>query len=321
MDKGLVIYQGKNGEIELNLDAKQDTIWATQAQIVDLFGINVSTVSRHIRNVFSDGEVDAKSNLQKVQIANSDKAVMRYSLDVILAVGYRTNSQSAIKFRQWASKILKQYTIEGAVVNQRRLSELDAEKLKKIEGMLAVVNRLVASSDLAADEATGLLDLLSRYSSSWKMLEQYDTGTITFPKKGKKPTFHFTPEYCEAAIAKMKKTIKASDLFGKPRNDSFKGIIATLYQTFDQKELYQTTTEKAANLLYLIIKDHPFFDGNKRIGAFLFITFLTMNNVYLTEAGECKINDRALVALALLIAESEPREKPLIIALVGRLLS
>ena len=244
---------------------------------------------------------------------------MYYNLDAIISVGYRVNSKKATDFRIWATRTLKSYIVDGVAINERRLKELDSKKLQEIEGALGIVKRLVAQNELTSLEANGVLEVISKYSPSFKALKEYDEGHISFKKTGRAHK-SLSPEDCTKMINSLKKTVKGDDLFGKPRGEAFLSSLGAISQTFDDKDVYPTVAEKAANLLYLIIKDHPFYDGNKRIGSLLFIMFLTINNCHLAENGETKISDRALTALALLIAESEPKEKRLITALICKLL-
>lgn len=213
--------------------------------------------------------------------------------------------------------------MNGVAVNERRIKALAeqgaTEKLKSVEGMMGVVRRLMMRNELSAGEANGILEVISRYAGSFEVLEQFDDGHISF-RKGRKARKSLSVDECERFIDELREQLNAGELFGKKRDESFDGVLATLVQSFDGEELYKTVAEKAANLLYLVIKDHPFYDGNKRIASLLFIVYLTMNDYHLTSGGETKISDRALVAIALLIAESEPGEKPLIIALVCKLL-
>ena len=249
--------------------------------------------------------------------------VKHYNLDAIISVGYRVNSKKATDFRIWATSVLHNYLTKGIAINKRRLEALDSKKLKEVEGMMGVVRRLISRQALDAGEANGVLEVISRYSASFQTLEEYDNGFIDLSglnDKSKKKEKKLTPELCLDVIEGLKKSVKGSDLFGKPRNNSFKGSIENIYQSYDGEDLYPTVAEKASHLLYFVIKDHPFYDGNKRIGALLFIVFLTMNDQHLTKNGETKISDRALTALALLIAESEPSEKELITALIRKLL-
>ena len=327
-EKRVEIYKGAKGEIVFSVDPEAETIWATQKQIADAFGVDRTVIGRHLRNIFKEGELDEKVVCAKNAHTTKHGAISGktqvaisniYNLDAIISVGYRVNSKKATQFRKWATKILKQYIVNGAAINKRRIKELPNEKLSALEETIGVVRRLVANHTLNADEATGVLEVISRYEKSFKTLEEYDSHHISFGKS-KKAKKVLTFEKCQSAIRELKEQTEATELFGKMRGKAFEGGLAAIYQTFDGGDLYPTVSEKAAHLLYFIIKDHPFYDGNKRIGAFLFLIFLTMNDVYLVENGETKISDRALVAVALLIAESDPNEKDLIIALVRKLL-
>lgn len=324
-NKGLEIYKAVKGEIVFNVDTENETIWATQAQISELFGIQQPTIARHLKNIFDSGELNKDSVCSILEhTANDGKTyrVKTYNLDAIISVGYRVNSRKATDFRIWATKVLKQYVVGGIAVNERRIKQLSSEKLKNVESMMSVVRRLIARQELDAGEATGVLEVISKYAGSFQTLREYDDGFIDLSamnKKSKKQV-ELTPEMCESFIVELRENQKGGELFGKKRNDSFAGSLSSIYQSYDGKDLYPTIAEKAANLLYFIIKDHPFYDGNKRIGALLFIVFLTMNNYHLTDKGETKISDRALTAMALLIAESNPEEKELIVNLTIKLL-
>jgi death-on-curing family protein len=320
----LVLYTGANGAVELRADTDKETIWATQAQIVELFGIDQSVVSRHIKNTLNDGEVDEKSNMQNMHNANSDKPVSMYSLDIILAVGYRTNSSKAIKFRQWATKTLREYLIKGIVVNNDRISKLPDKILKDLDDKISFIQRTIRSKELDSSETNSLLSVIHGYANSWKFLKEYDDGELKLRKGKDVEKRRFDYEFIRGSIDILKEVLidkkEATDIFGSERDGSFQGILKTIYQTFDGKELYSSLNEKAAHLLYFIIKDHPFSDGNKRIGSFVFIYFLRLNQIDYRNNEEKKINDNTLVALALLIAESDPKDKELMVALVSNLL-
>ncbi|MBR2741732.1 virulence protein RhuM/Fic/DOC family protein [Candidatus Saccharibacteria bacterium] len=323
MEKGIEIYKIAKGEVVFNVE--KETIWATQAQIAQLFDVVPQNITYHLNRIFKEGELSenrtCKESLQVQTEGNRTitRKVKMYNLDAIISVGYRVNSKKATDFRIWATKVLHHYVVDGVAVNERRLKELDSKKLHEIEGALGIVKRLVASSDLSADEAGGILEVITKYSPSFKALKEFDEGHISFIK-GKKATKMITLEHGLSIIDELKKTIKGDELFGKPRGNAFESSLSAIAQTFDDKDVYASISEKAANLLYLIIKDHPFYDGNKRIGALLFVIFLTINDYHLTKNGETKISDRALTALALLIAESSPSEKKLLVALICKLL-
>lgn len=325
MEKGIEIYKSPNGEVTFNVDADQETIWATQAQIAQIFNVDRSRITHHLRNIFKDGELDENSVCAfSAHTAADGKTyqVKTYNLDAIISVGYRVNSKKATDFRIWATKTLKAYLTDGIAINQRRLKSLDSKKLAQVEGMMGVVRRLIARQALDAGEANGVLEVISKYSTSFQMLKQYDDGHIDLSALNttKKRQKALDIDTCNNIIDNLRTSTKSSELFGKPRNQSFEGILHNIFQSYDDKELYPSIAEKASHLLYFIIKDHPFYDGNKRIGALLFIVFLTINGEQLTKNGETKISDRALTALALLIAESEPSEKSLITSLVVKLL-
>ena len=325
MTREIEVYKVVNGEIVFDVDKERETLWATQEQISRLFGVDRSVINRHIRNIYRDGELEESRTCVKnaqVQIEGGRKVlrnIKTYNLDAIISVGYRVNSRKATDFRIWATKVLHSYVVSGVAVNERRLKELDSKKLHEIEGALGIVKRLVAASDLSADEASGVLEVITKYSPSFKALKEYDEGHITF-SKGKKAAKMISLDHSLEIIRELKKKVKGDELFGKLRGDAFESSLGAIIQTFNGEDVYPSISEKAANLLYLIIKDHPFYDGNKRIGALLFVVFLTINDYHLTKNGETKISDRALTALALLIAESNPKEKGLLVALICKLL-
>lgn len=325
VEKQIEIYKGAKGEVIFDVDVEAETIWATQAQIAELFGVVPQNITYHLKKIYETKELEEKRTCKKnLQVQNEggreiQREVKMYNLDAIISVGYRVNSRKATDFRIWATKTLKQYLVTGVAVNARRLKNLDQKKLKDVEGMMGVVRRLMAHNALSAGEANGVLEVISKYAGSWETLEQFDDGHISFGQ-GRKARKSLSPGDCRNFIEELRDSLDASELFGKERDESFKGILVGLDQSFDGRELYGSVSEKAANLLYLVIKDHPFYDGNKRIASLLFIVFLTVNDFQLTKTGETKISDRALTAIALLIAESEPSEKGLIVALICKLL-
>ena len=317
----IVIYQAKNGALELRGDFGAETIWATQVQIAKVFDINRTVVTKHIINIFKSKEIDQKSNVHFLHIANSDKPVAVYSLDVILSVGYRTNSAQAIHFRKWATKTLKEHLVKGYTINEKRLLEAK-EKFKELQSAVAFLQEK-SKKELLVGQESEILNLLAIYAKTLTILDDYDKGELR-EAKGGKGKFVLTYEESLKVIVEIKRELiakkEASELFGNERDGSFEGIIRGLCQTFGGKELYTTLEIKAAHLLYLTIKDHPFSDGNKRTASFLFVYFLDKNNALYREYGEKKINDNTLVTLALLIAESDPKEKGVMVALITQLL-
>lgn len=326
-NKKLAIYMGEKGEVAFDLDAKAQTIWATYEQIAEVFGVDRTGIVRHVGNIYRTGELDPKRTCAKSAQVRKEgnrkitRQVDIFNLDMIISVGYRVNSHKATKFRIWATNVLRRYITDGIAINHSRLDELDREKLANVESMLKVVQRLIKTQELSAPEASGVLEVITTYAASFKLLEKYDQGKITFNTSGRKAKQTLDYQTTLYLVSDLKIQIAPdSDLFAKPRSHALEASLSAIYQTYASRELYPTIAEKAANLLYLIIKDHPFYDGNKRIGAFLFIYFLTINDYHLTKDGATKITDRALVALALLIAESNPTEKPLLTALICKLL-
>lgn len=328
MEKQVEIYKAVKGEVVFNVDAENGTIWATIDQIASLFDVTRRSIEIHLRNIYDEQELEEKRTAKKIFAVRTEgrrqvkREMSAYNLDAIISVGYRVNSKKATDFRIWATKVLHQYVVGGVAVNERRLKQLSSEKLKNVEDMMGVVRRLIARQELDAGEANGVLEVISKYAGSFEMLKEYDDGFIDLSglNKSSKKQKELTQEMCVKVIDELRESVNGGELFGKKRNDSFDGALNSIYQSFGGEELYPSVAEKAANLLYFIIKDHPFYDGNKRIGSLLFIVFLTINDYHLTESGETKISDRALTAIALLIAESEPAEKELIVSLTRKLL-
>jgi len=319
------VIKFNDGEIEIVTKLEDETIWITQKQMGKLFGRDKSVISRHINNIFKSGELDKDStvaNFATVQ-KEGEREVIReieyYNLDVIISVGYRVNSKRATKFRQWATKVLNNYILKGYALNQKRLQKNFNEFKQEIE----FLTKVIKSSNLKAIEAKGFLDIITKYTKSWILLNQFDENKLSLPK-GKEAKFVLDYKEAKEEIEKLKQDLisknEATNLFGMERENSFKGIIRNIYQTFEGIDLLPTIEEKAANLFYYIVKDHPFVDGNKRIGAFLFVLFLSKNNYLYNTEGELKINSSALVSLALLIAHSNPNEKDLIIKLITNLI-
>lgn len=323
-DSGIVIYQTNDGKFELDVKLDKETLWLTQFQIALLFETQRPAITKHLNNIFKSGELDKNSVCSILEHTATDGKTYKtkfYNLDAIISVGYRVNSKSATQFRIWATKVLKDYLVQGYAVNQKRL----LEQTKKLELLQNTINFLKNKSGYPElhGRTEELLSFLEDYSKSLTILNQYDSGEIS-SVKGFKPTYKITYEECKQLIQKVKISLmqknEATDLFGKEINNKFKSIIGAIYQTFNKEDLYPSIEEKAANLLYLTIKDHPFVDGNKRIGSLLFLHFLTKNNHLLKNNGERKINDNTIIALALLIAISSPDEKDIMIKIITNLL-
>ena len=319
MKNSIEIYD--NGSVELEIPFDGETIWLRQNEIAELFAKDRTVVTRHINNILKNDEVEQKSNVQKMHIANSDKPVAFYSLDIILAVGYRTNSSKAIKFRKWATKILKEYLIKGYSINQKKFQQ---KQLNELTSTIELIKNSLENKTIENDEAKGLFDIINNYAKSWSLLQSYDEDSLTSLKGTSEQRFSLKYQETKQAIEQLKAELmkkgEATYLFGNERDGALDGILGNIYQTFGGDDLIPSVEEKAGNLLYYIIKDHPFSDGNKRIGSFLFILFLSKNNLLYKPNSELRINDNALVSLALLIASSDPKQKELMVKLVVNLL-
>lgn len=316
MKNEIVIYQTTDNQTEVQVQFDNQTVWLTQAQMVILFERDQSVISRHIRNVFAEGELEEKSNMQNMHIANSDKPVVCYNLDVIISVGYRVKSKRGTQFRQWATQRLKDFLVQGYAINQKRLDEL--------QKVVQLISQNSNTDELQISEAKGMLDIITNYTQSFILLNQFDSQSLQNEGLNDNITYEIEYEEAFAAIQELKRQLiaakEATRLFGNPKDDSFKGILGNVVQSFGEQYLYPSIEEQAANLLYFIIKNHPFSDGNKRIGAFMFVWFLEKNKHRFKPNGELKINDNALVALALLVAQSDAAEKDLMVQLIINLI-
>ena len=309
MKNEIVIFDNQNIKLEVNM--KDETVWLNQMQMAELFDKDRTVITRHINNIFKEGELDKKTNVQKLHIPNSDKPVTFYNLDVIISVGYRVKSKNGVAFRKWANKVLKDYLIKGYAVNEKRLKALE----KTIE-LIDIANRL--DNRLESIDAKSVLKVITSYTKALDLLDDYDHKTLKI-KGTNKSLKKIDYEECMNVINTLKFN-ESSDIFALERDNGFKTIIDTIYQTFDGEELYKTTEEKAANFLYLTVKNHAFIDGNKRIAATMFIYFLNYYNM-LYKDNSLVIDNNTLTALTLLIAESNPKEKDLITALIMNFLA
>ena len=320
----VVLYKTEDGKAALDVRLDGDTVWLSQKQMSELFDKNVRTVSEHLRNIFREGELKKSSVIRNFRITASDGKTydtQLHNLDVIISVGYRVKSKRGTQFRIWATQTLKDHLVRGYTLNERRLRERGIE----MEQAVQLLSRTLTRHELVTEEGRGVLDVITRYAKSWLLLKEYDDNTLSVPER-RRPArvaidYARARENINMLKARLVEKGEASSLFGQERTEQLVGILGAIEQTFDGDPLYPSIEEKAAHLLYFVIKDHPFADGNKRIGSFLFILFLRENG-YLEDAnGVPKINDNALVALALLTAESEPRNKELMIRLIMNLIA
>jgi prophage maintenance system killer protein len=316
-DNSVVLYEGPEGsKLEVRLD--RETVWLTQKQIADLFQRERSVITKHLRNVFAENELDEKSNVQNMHFPFSDKPVALYSLDVIISVGYRVKSQQGTRFRQWATRVLRDHIVKGYTVNEQRLKE-ESAKLQEMRRTVELLARTLTNQDLVSETGKDVLRVITDYAYALNLLDRYDHGTLTIEEITRQASHVI--EYNEAIgiVAAMK--VEFDGLFGIEKDQGFKSALGTIYQTFDGEELYPSVEEKAANLLYFVVKNHAFSDGNKRIAATLFIYFLGRNGVLYRPDGSKRLADNALVALTLLIAESRPDEKETIVKVVVNLIN
>ncbi len=317
-DNAVVLYQTPDGAAFLDVRLDHETVWLTQAQMVDLFNRDVSVISRHIRNVFVEGELDEMSNLQKMQITGSAKPVVFYSLDVIISVGYRVKSQQGTSFRQWATRVLRDHIVKGYTINEQRFRE-QAEKLTEMRRTVELLARTLANQELVSETGKDVLRVITDYAYALNLLDRYDHGTLTIEETTRQALRVIDYDEAIGIVAAMKGEFDG--LFGIEKDQGFKSALGAIYQTFGGEELYPSVEEKGANLLYFVVKNHAFSDGNKRIAAALFIYFLGMNGILYRPDGSKRLADNALVALTLLIAESRPDEKDTIVKVIVNLIN
>lgn len=313
----ILLYESEEGQMTLQVQLQNETVWLTQAQMAELFGKGRSVISKHISNIFKEDELDRKSNVQKMHIAFSDKPVAVYSLDTIISVGYRVKSKQGTQFRIWANRILKEYLIKG-FATQEKLKLNQLESLKKT---VALLGNVIHNKELTAREATGLIQVVSDYAYALDILDRYDHQALGIEGVSEKQLFVITYDEAISAIRGLRSKFEGHSFFGNEKDDSFKSSINTIYQTFDGMELYPSIEEKAAHLLYFIIKNHSFTDGNKRIAALIFVWFLERNSTLYKPDGSKRLADNALVALTLMIAESSPLEKDMMVKVVVSLIN
>ena len=307
MKNEIVLFE--NQDVKLEVNVQDETVWLSQAQMAELFGKDRKTITRHIQNIYKDGELEESSVCSFFEhTANDGKKynVQFYNLDMIISVGYRVNSKQGITFRKWATKVLKDYMIKGYAINQKRL-----EYLEKTIKLINIAGRI--DTELKGSEAKEIIKVINNYSNALNLLDDYDHKRISKPN-GTINNNKIVYEDCMDIVSKLKFN-SDSNLFALERNQGLKSIISNIYQSFDEKDLYPTIEEKAANFLYLITKNHIFIDGNKRIAATLFIYFLDFYNLLYNDNGQV-IDNNTLVAITLLIAQSNPKEKDVLIDLV-----
>ena len=318
----IIIYTTPDGKETFEVNLKKDTIWLDAHQLAGLFKRDRSVIVKHINNIYKTNELDKKSTCAKnAQVARDGKIrqMLMYNLDLIISVGYRVNSKRGTQFRIWATNILKQHLVNGYTINEKRIRE-DRDKLKELQKTLKITERLLQRKALDSKEATGLLKVILDYQKALHLLDEYDYQKLEIKKVTTKEKFKINLQKVRQELDQMKNQYHTG-LFGLEKDQSFSGSIGAIYQSFDGKDLYPSIEEKAAHLLYFVVKNHSFIDGNKRIAASLFLWFLNENAILYNDNGSKRLADNALVALTLLIAESKAEEKETIIKVIVNLIN
>lgn len=324
MNDSIEIYSSQDGSIQLNVKLENDTVWLTQSQMAELFGVDRTSIVRHIRNIYKSEELDQNSTCAKNAQVRTEghRSILReipyYNLDMIISVGYRVNSKNATSFRRWATSILKQYLIKGYAINQ----QIKLDRYNELKDVVRLMSRTVGLQEkVTSEEYGGLFNVISDYVYALDTLDHYDYQSLSIQKTTKEEPFRATYDNAMEAINALKDKFGGSQWFANEKDDSFKSSIGQIYQTFGGEDLYPSVEEKAAMLLYLVVKNHSFSDGNKRIAAMLFLWFLNNNHVLYAEDGHKRIADNTLVALTLMIAESRTEEKDVMVKVVVNLIN
>lgn len=321
----IIIYKSGDKQTQIEVKFEKDTVWLSQKHMSLLFDKDVKTINEHIQNIYTEGELKEIPTIRKFRIIQKEgkrhisREIMLYNLDVIISVGYRVRSKQGTQFRQWATQRLKEYLVKGYAINEKRLKEAN-HQFNELKRTIKLLENVVSSKDLNSGEATGLLKVITDFSYALDTLDKYDHQTLKKPSKKSKEKYKINYKEAIDAIGSIKNKLGGSALFGNEKDKSFRSSLENIYLTFQKKELYPGAENKAAHLLYFVIKNHSFTDGNKRIAAFLFIWFLDKNNLLYTMEGFKKIEDNTLVAITLMIAESKPEEKEMMIKVILNLM-
>ncbi len=317
----VVIYMADDGSLQVDVRLQDETVWLSQKLLSALFGVERSVVTKHLNNIFKTGELSKNSVCAKIAHTAEDGKTYQttyYNLDAIISLGYRVNSRRATQFRIWATTVLRQHLLQGYSLHQKRLAE---KGMKDLEQALTLIRETSMHPELTGNQAKGLLRVITGYAQTWVLLHQYDEGNVTVPPTLRPARYQLSYDDAADAIAGLQSALhqsgEASSLFGQERDQALRGILGNIEQTFDGEELYPSAEEKAAHLLYFIIKDHPLSDGNKRVAVLLFLLFLDRNGILRPGL----FDDATLVALALLIAESRPQQKDILLQIILRFIS
>ena len=324
MNNTIDTYSSQDGSIQLNVKLENDTVWLTQSQMAELFGVDRTSIVRHIRNIYKSEELDQNSTCAKNAQVRTEghRSILReipyYNLDMIISVGYRVNSKNATSFRRWATSVLKQYLIKGYAINQ----QIKFDRYNELKDVVRLMSRTVGLQEkVSSEEYGGLFNVISDYVYALDTLDHYDYQSLSIQKTTKEESFRATYDNAMEAINALKEKFGGSQWFANEKDDSFKSSIGQIYQTFGGEDLYPSVEEKAAMLLYLVVKNHSFSDGNKRIAAMLFLWFLNNNHVLYAEDGHKRIADSSLGGLTLMIAESRTEEKDVMVKVVVNLIN
>jgi len=320
LNKDLVIFKTHNGEVNVDVRLEQDTLWLSLNQLAEVFERDNSVISRHLKNIFAEDELEKDSVVAKFATTATDGKIYQveyYNLDAIISVGYKVNSKRGTQFRQWASRVLKNHLVQGYSLNQQRLYEKGIDDFKRA---ISLLSQTLQRQSLVQDVGHYAIEIINQYAKTWHLLLAYDENSLTSPATLVESTQTLSYDMAIKAIHDLKETLmkkgEASPLFGQQPEEQLQAIFGTIHQTFAETLLYPSCEERAAHLLYFVIKDHPFIDGNKRIGSFLFLLYLQSQSSPLE-----KIDELTLVALALLIAESNAKDKDLMIKLIVNLIA
>ena len=319
------IYQADDGQTRIEVRLEQDTLWLSQAQMAKLFEKDTDTISLHLKNIYQEGELEESSTTEDSSVVRQEgkrevrRKIRFYNLDAAISVGYRVNSRKGTQFRMWATQRLRELLVNGYSVNQQRFEQNAAE----LEQALALIKKAAQSPELGTVEGRGLVEIISRYTQTFLWLQRYDEGLLDDPE-GHAGGVLPDPDIAMQALVELKQQLmergEATELFANPRSDGLQGIFGNLNQSVFGDPAYPTVESKAAHLLYFVVKNHPFSDGNKRSGAFLFVDFLHRNGRLMNAQGEAVINDTGLAAITLLVAESDPKQKETLIRLIMNML-
>jgi prophage maintenance system killer protein len=317
----VILYNAENGKVQVEVHLEKDTVWLTQDQMADLFGRERSVITKHLRNVFKEGELEeasVRANFAHTADDGKTYQVKCYNLDVIISVGYRVKSKRGTQFRQWATQVLREHLVRGFTLNEKRL-QAQKQKLDDLRRTVNLLEQTLVHRAIGLDEAKGLLQVITDYAYALTTLDRFDHGTLAIEQTTRPTAYLMTYETAMEIVTAMKTGF--GGLFGLEKDQGFKSALGAINQTFGGEELYPSIEEKAANLLYFVVKNHAFSDGNKRIGAALFIAFLAGNHALYRDDGSKRIADNALVALTLLIAESRPGDKETIVKVIVSLIN